>query len=437
MQQADRNEPDDRYGWYIVGVLIVAYTVSYIDRQILTLLVEPIRKSLHVSDVQVSLLHGLAFGIFYTVLGLPLGRLADRRKRVGIVTVGVFVWSLMTALCGVARSFGQLFAARVGVGIGEAALSPAAYSMLADSFGPRNLPRALSAYTGAIYLGAGLALIAGGALIGAMPALDLPLVGRLEPWQGVFLVVAAPGLLVGLLVASLREPARRGPGAVGHDFPTLADVLGFVAARRRALGLVVLGFSASSLMWNGATAWIATFFIRRFHLTPPQIGLRFGMVLLVVGTSSILFGGWLASRWRERGRTDANLRVGMLSAALAMPFGIAAPFAPTAGSALALYGAFVFGAAMPYGCAASAIQEATPNRMRAQVSALYLLGLNLAGIAIGPTMVAWLNERVLNGGADIGKALALTTAVAAPLSIALLAAARRPYCALLIPDSAD
>lgn len=424
-------QPDERYGWYIVFVLILAYTVSYVDRQILTLLVEPIKASLGITDVQVSLLHGLAFAIFYTSLGLPLGRLADRRRRVTIITAGVFVWSLMTALCGMARGFWQLFAARVGVGVGEAALSPAAYSMLADSFGPKNLPRALSAYTGAIYMGAGLALVAGGALIGVMPPLDLPVVGHLEPWQGVFLVVAAPGLLVGLLTATLREPARRGKGSAAADFPSLSGVFAYLSERRRAYGLFVLGYSAASLMWNGAIAWIATYFIRAFGLTPSEIGVQLGLVLLVVGTGSIMLGGQLASRWRAAGKKDAGLRVGVLSTAIALPFVVAAPFATTPELALLLYAGFVFGGAMPYGAAVSCLQEMTPNRMRAQVSALYLLGINMGGLGLGPTVVAFVNEHVLGGGADVGKALALTAMVAAPLSIWLMLKARKPCMALL------
>jgi MFS family permease len=424
-------EPDERYGWYIVFVLILAYTISYVDRQILTLLVEPIKASLGISDVQVSLLHGLAFAIFYTSLGLPLGRLADRRRRVTIITVGVFVWSLMTALCGLARGFWQLFAARVGVGVGEAALSPAAYSMLADSFGPKNLPRALSAYTGAIYAGAGLALVAGGTLIGLMPALDIPFIGRLEPWQGVFLAVAAPGLIVGLLTGTLREPARRGKGAAEADFPSLSAMFAYLGARRRAYGLFVLGYSAASLMWNGAIAWIATYFIRAFGLTPAEIGVKLGLVLLVAGTGSIMLGGVLASRWRAAGIKDAGLRVGILSTALALPFVLAAPFAGTAELALILYAGFIFGGAMPYGAAVSMLQEMTPNRMRAQVSALYLLGINMGGLGLGPTVVALVNEQVLAGGADVGKALALTAAVAAPVSLWLLLKARRPCMALL------
>ena len=184
------------YGWYTVGVLTVAYVFSFIDRSILTLLVGPIRVDLGISDTQVSLLHGLAFAIFYTLLGIPIASLADRRNRRNIIAVGVTFWSIATAACGLTRNFWQLFLARIGVGVGEAALSPAAYSMIADSFPPEKLGRALSVYTLGAIAGIGFALIIGGAVIGTvMTATDatLPLVGTVRPWQVVFFIVGLPG----------------------------------------------------------------------------------------------------------------------------------------------------------------------------------------------------------------------------------------------------
>lgn len=418
--------PDERYGWYVVFILILAYTISYVDRQILTLMVEPIKASLQITDVEISLLHGFAFAIFYTLLGVPIARLADRYHRVTIISIGVFVWSAMTALCGVSRTFGQLFAARVGVGVGEAALSPAAYSMLADYFGKKNLPKAMSVYTGAIYVGAGLALIVGGTLIGLVEGREFPFVGHMEPWQIVFLLVAAPGLIVGVLVATLKEPVRRG-AAVAAEFPSLGALFAYMNARRSAYALLILGYSAASLMWNAATAWIATFFIRHFEFTAAQIGLVFGTILLVLGSSGIVVGGLIASRWRAAGHSDANVRVGILSALIALPFGVAAPFAGSPGMSLLLFAGFVFGGTMPYGCAAAAFQEITPNRMRAQVSSIYLLVLNLAGIGLGPTVVALFTEKLFGDLKAVGSAISLAIAIGAVLSLILLVLARRPY----------
>ncbi|MES2303089.1 MAG: hypothetical protein V4521_13615 [Pseudomonadota bacterium] len=194
---------------------------------------------------------------------------------------------------------------------------------------------------------------------------------------------------------------------------------------------MIFGFAASGMMWNGAIAWIATFFIRDFGYTASQIGLLFGLMLLTIGTASIAVGGWAASAMRARGITDANPILGIISAAIALPFGVAAPLAGSAAVSLVLFALFVFGGAMPYGCAAAAFQEITPNRMRAQISSIYFLGLNLAGIGLGPTVVALCTEKVFARPDAIGAALSLTIGVSATLSILLLTLARRPYRATL------
>lgn len=419
--------PSLRYAWYVVAILIVAYTFSYIDRQILTLLVQPIKATLGVSDLQISLLHGLAFAVFYTFLGIPIARLADRHRRTTIISAGILLWSIMTALCGLARGFGQLFAARVGVGVGEAALGPAAYSIIADYFPADKLAKALSVYTGAMYFGGGIATIAGGVLIGLVPGMTMPGIGLLEPWQVVFLIVGLPGALVALLTLSLREPRRTGIVAGADVMPSVRTVAQHIAARRGAYLFVILGFSASSLTWNGVSAWIPTHFIRSFGWTPATVGLRYGLALLVFGSAGIVFGGLLSGRLRARGHQDANLRVGMISALSVIPFGVAAPLMPTAPLSLGVYCLFVVCGSMPYGCAAAALQEITPNRMRAQITAVYFFGLNLAGIGLGPTVVAGFTDGVFGDESMLRYSLVATTLVGAPICLVLLALARAPY----------
>ncbi len=208
------------YGWYVVFVLTLAYTCSFIDRQILTLLIEPIRRDLHISDTQVSLLGGLAFTIFYTTLGIPLARLADQTHRRNLMAIGLGFWTLMTWVCGASKGFWGLFAGRVGVGVGEAALSPAAFSLLSDYFPPKRLARAISVYSTGVYFGGGLALMIGGSVIRAVssaPSLQLPMVGEIYAWQYTFFVVGAIGLPILLLMFTIREPKRRGLKVVSAD----------------------------------------------------------------------------------------------------------------------------------------------------------------------------------------------------------------------------
>ena len=415
------------YAWYVLCVLIVAYTLAYVDRTVLTLMVAPIKKSLHLSDVEISLLHGLAFALFYTVLGIPIARLADRHRRTKIIAAGIVIWSAMTAACGLAKTFGQLFAARVGVGVGEAALSPAAYSMLADSFPPSRLARALSIYSGAIYVGGGIALVAGGALIASVQPMTFPFIGTLEPWQTVFVIVGAPGLLVGAWVATLREPARREAGTAAPVPMTTREVLAYLREHFATYGSFIVATSIASLMWNGASAWIPTYFIRVHHWTAGQIGLAFGVCLMVFGTAGILTGGLLCERLRARGKVDGNLRVAALASTLALVPGVAAPLLGNDIASLACFCLFTFAASMPHGGNGAAMQEITPNRMRAQVTAIYFFGLNLAGIGIGPTVVAAISDRVYRNEMAIGLAIATMVAVAAPLSALLLRASCTPY----------
>ncbi|KQS04150.1 hypothetical protein ASG11_07720 [Sphingomonas sp. Leaf357] len=417
--------PRSLYAWYVVAVLILAYTLSYVDRSILTLMVAPIRASLHISDVQLSLLHGLAFAIFYTIMGIPIGRLVDQRRRTGIVAVGVGLWSLATAACGFAGSFATMFAARIGVGVGEAALSPAAYSMLADQFEGKRLVRALSFYQSAIYLGPAIATLAGGVLLGHLTPLDTA-IGHFEPWQLVFILVSLPGLAVALLVLTLREPARRGTGGQA-DAPPFRAVLRRVADHKGAYGLLILGLCFQSVMWNGAAAWIPTHFMRSYGWTPNQVAWGYGPAIAIAGTCGGVFGGWLAGRMRDKGLRDANIRIGVIAALTALPFIVAAPLMPTAESSLALVACFLFCGAMPYGGAAAAFQEITPNRMRGQVSAIYLFWLNLAGIGLGSTIVALATQHLFGGDLGVGRAIATVAGLSASLSAVTLMLCLAPY----------
>jgi MFS family permease len=424
---ADKAGP---YVWYVVAVLIVAYTFSFIDRQILTLLVGPIRETLKISDTQISLLHGLAFALFYSILGIPIGRLVDSRKRTTIIAIGIAVWSVMTAVCGLARSFVQLFLARIGVGVGEAALSPGAYSMISDYFPPEQRPRAMSLYISAAYVGGGLATIAGGALIAMMPPLDLPLFGHLQPWQALFAVVGLPGLLIAMWVTTLKEPARTGlkPGPQ----PSLGELKSFLAERRGAFGFLILGYAMSGVMWQAAIAWIPTYFIRIFGWTASEVSLPYGLISMACGMGGIILGGWTATRLRLSGRLDANILIGLFAIAIALPSGIAATLAATPALALALFGLFLFGCAMPWGSAVAALHEITPNQMRGQISAIHLFCLSLIGTGVGPTLVALFTDHLFGRDDALGQSMALTIAIAAPISALLLWLARRPYSGALV-----
>ncbi|MAI06682.1 MAG: hypothetical protein CBC47_06140, partial [Alphaproteobacteria bacterium TMED87] len=270
-----RTWPSIRYAWFVVLVLTLANTVSFIDRQILSLLVEPIRADLDINDTQISLLQGFAFVVFYVAMGLPIARLADSKNRKYIIIIGVALWSLMTAICGLAKTFIHLFIARMGVGVGEASLSPSAHSMLSDYFPPEKLSFPLGVYAAGITSGMGIALVAGAAvidLINSFGTLNLPFFGLLKPWQTTFIIVGALGSLVILLMCFVKEPKRIGMLGVVNDkdkasVVPLSQVIEYFKLNWKSYSTIYLGFTMTAASAYGLASWTPTFYIRTFGMT--------------------------------------------------------------------------------------------------------------------------------------------------------------------------
>lgn len=417
------------YAWYVVVLLLFAYSLSFLDRQILVLMVDPIRRSLGISDTQFSLLHGLAFALFYTFLGLPLGRLVDRVNRRNMIVVGIASWSVMTLACGFARNFPQLFLARMGVGVGEAALSPGAYSIIADYFPKHRVARALSVYALGIAFGIGVALIFGGYLVDvATRAGNITILGfgPFEPWQVVFLIVGLPGIVYAALVSTIREPVRRETVAGGSAVP-LPAVARFVADRGRLFFCFLLGLSILTAVEHGLLGWTPAYFERVHGWSPGHLGLRLGLVYLVLGAAGLYAGGLVAERFDRRGRTDGTMLAIVIGTLGCLPFAILAPLAANPWASLGLYAGYLFFVMMPWGPASAAIQAIAPNEMRGQLSALYLFSINIIGLGIGPTFTAYLTDHIFGGGTGVRYSLATTAAVLIPVSGVLLLAGLAPF----------
>jgi MFS family permease len=419
--------PPAGYAWYVVGVLTLVYVFSFIDRQILNLLVAPIRRDLQITDFQMSLLMGFSFAIFYTFFGIPMGRLADSSNRRGLIAAGFAMWSLFTAGCGLARNFTHLLAMRIGVGIGEASLSPAAYSLITDYFPPRRLATAISVYSMGIYLGAGLALLLGGVVIGLAAGREnwvLPLVGAVRPWQVIFFIVGLPGVLLSLLMFTVREPERRGRTKVQ---PPIGEVMRYFGENWKTMACHTVGFALISFSNYGASAWLPTFFIRTHGWTAAEIGVVYGAITATVGTLGIVAGGRLADWMLARGWRDAAMRVGMLVSLAWFPAGAFIYIVSDAATALVLLAVAQFFTSAPFGVAPAAIQQAMPPPMRGQASAVYLFVVNLIGLGLGPTAVAALTDYVFRDDAMVGWSLFTVTVVAHALSAALLWRGLAPF----------
>ena len=416
--------PSPTVAWYSIGILLIAYTIAFVDRTILALLVGPIQRDLGISDTLMGLLHGIAFALFYCALGIPIARLSDQYSRRWIILVGMLIWSAMTAVCGIAKNFWHLFLARVGGGVGEAALSPAAYSMIADSFPPRNLGRAIGVYSSGVFFGAGIAFMIGGAVIGALEAVQtmtLPLVGEIRSWQAVFFIVGAPGVLFALLMLTVPEPKRRGLPA--PDAPAGRELSGlwqYMRDNRRVVAGHFLGFSLLAIVFNGYVAWAPTQLIRDFGVSAGEAGQALGAVIFAFGGSGIIVGGIVADRLARRGMHDANMRAGVIAAAGLLPACILAPLVDSFGLSVTLYAAFFFFSSFPYGAAAAALQLMAPPDLRARLSAIYLLVLNLIGIGLGPLAIAAVSDGILGGKEHIGGGMAIVAAVVVPAGAAIL-----------------
>ncbi len=411
------------YPWYVVFVLMLAQVFSFVDRMIMGLLVGPIRSTFDISDTQYSLLAGFAFALFYGVMGLPLARIADSKSRRVLISVGIVVWSIMTTASGLAKGFWSLFAARVGVGVGEATLSPAAFSMITDYFSTRQLAKALSVFTIGVPIGSGLAYMIGGkavAYVDSLGQITLPVLGNVHGWQLSFFIVGIPGLFVALLMFTVREPVRRGLTHTGSDPVPISVFFNFVKSHARAMGTHIIGMAIFIIVVYGLNIWGPTYLIRTFEYTRGDAGWVFGLIIMISGTLGLMAGGMLSDHYFARGHSDAYSKVILLALVGMTPFTIALGFVDTPALALGALTIAIFFGAFQGGIAAGTLLLMTPNEMRGQAAAIYFLSSNLIGLGFGPTIVASFTDFVFQNDAAIGKSLALTAGIMCPLAALIL-----------------
>lgn len=421
--------PAPRYAWYVVAVLTLVYVFSFIDRQILSLLVRPLRRDLGISDTEVSVLMGFSFAVFYTFCGIPLGRLADTRSRRSIIAVGLIFWSAFTALCGLARNFVQMLAYRIGVGVGEAALSPSAYSVITDYFPKEKLATAISVYSMGIYIGAGLSYLLGGIVVrfaSAQEAWILPLVGAVRPWQVIFLAVGLPGILVAPLLYTVREPLRRGIAKHASSVPA-SQSFAYILRNKRTFLCHNLGFGLLSLTSYASGAWVPEFFRRNYHWDIPHTGIVYGTLVVIFGSLGIVGAGRIADMLRARGVLNANMRVGMWVALIGIPVSALLYLAPSAGWATLWLAPGCIMAAAPFGVSAAAIQQMMPNPMRGQASAVYLFVINIIGLGLGPTAVAVCTQYLFRRDDAVNHSLLIVHLVGLSLAALLLWSGLKPF----------
>ncbi|MDO8863144.1 MFS transporter [Haliea sp. E1-2-M8] len=416
--------PPTAQAWYMVAILFLAYTFSGIDRQILTLMVEPVQADLQLTDFEISLLQGLAFSLLFVFVGVPVARLSDRKSRRSIIAVGITFWCCMTVLCGLSKNFWQLFLARMGVGVGEASLSPAAASLIADSFPPARRAMAFSVYHLGYPVGGGLALVIGGAVLDWLSGIDSVTLGPLgdfRSWQLAFIIVGLPGLLVALLMYSFRDPARQEKLRDDESQQlSFAEIGHHIRGSWQAYTAHLSAVAFLGMLAMGTSIWYPTFLIRTYGFSPSDAGYSYGLILGVCGAAGILSGGWLSGLLALRGYGDANLRVMWLAAALkALPL-VLGPLMPTAYQALLLMAVATYLGQVSVGVTTAALMEITPNEIRAQMLAVMMLLVNICGLGLGATLIATITDFVFGDPQALRYSISLASAAITPCIIVLL-----------------
>ena len=388
-------QQDSMAAWYAVFVLLLAYVLSFVDRIILSLLVTPIKEDLGTTDAQMGLLMGFAFAIFYTIAGIPIAKYSDVKSRKMIIAIGIFLWSIMTAVCGLARSFFKLFLARVGVGVGEAALTPAAYSMISDYFSEEKLGRAMAVYKSGAMFGGGLAFIIGGAVVGYVVNSDsiiLPLLGEMKPWQMAFIIVGLPGVLIGLLMLTVKEPSRTGVADTLDKKVSISDAIKYMQKRWRIYLFIFLGFAFMAAPISSALTWIPVYLQRIHEMSIPESGRTLGIIIFFLSSSGVLVSGWLIDTFKKRGYQDGYFKVALMICLVTIPIVYYSMNDQSLDKTLWWLHLFVFVASMPLVISATVLQIVTPNQLRAQVSAVYMLFLNLITALVVTTGIGFITD---------------------------------------------
>ncbi|MFS3135371.1 MFS transporter [Gluconacetobacter sacchari] len=402
-----------------------AYVLSFVDRQILSLLIGPVKADLHLDDFQFAVLNGFAFAVLYSVLGLPISMLADRFARPPIIVGGLALWSLSTIGCGLSGGFWGLFFCRMGVGIGEAALVPAVYSFLADIVPAARLGRIIALFSAGSFVGAGLAYLSGGALMALLRPGSLP--GGLVPWKLCFVIVGAPGLVLAAVIACfVHEPAARGAREARAG---LLQTWTFILCQKWLFPLHFLGYSCSAVMLFSLMAWSPAYLMRVMGMPHGVVGGFMGGVAIVCGCGGIWTSGRLIDALTTRGIVRAPVIVGAGGMAGAALLFLLSGLCGVGTAGLVFFALTFFCASFPMAPSAFVIQTVAPRSMRAQISAIMLLCNALIGLSAGSMLIGLLDDRVFTASDGIRYALPIVAIVASTAGAAMIAGTAPFYLA--------
>ena len=431
MEISPQNNIDLKYSWYFLSIMTLSFAVSFIDRQVMTLLIEPIKSDLLINDTQVSLLIGFAFSIFYISMAIPIARLVDRGNRVNIISLGVFFWSLMTAVCGLAKNYWQLFLARVGVGVGEATLTPAVYSLIPDYFPKEKLGTAVGFYMLGMSFGTGFALVLGGAILSYVSNIGdivFPIVGTLRPWQVTFVIVGLPGIFLALLIKlSIKEPVRRNTFDNDSSSIDKTSLISFLNNNKKTLSLITLAYSFGGMVFYGFLTWIPEHLRRAFDWDISNAGYVFGLMLAIFGSFGAVLGGKFHDYMFSKGYKDAPIRCALIIFSLLFPIMAITPLITNSTFAVVMLGIFSFTMFLQQAMSPVAIQMIAPNHIRAQVVAIFFFIASFCSIGIGPSIVAIFTDYIFKDESLLYYSISTVSAIFLPICIIALYLCLKPY----------
>lgn len=418
-------------GWYTVSILGVVSMLSFLDRGVLALFVEPMKRDFDLSDTEVSLLLGLAFTLPYVLVGFPMSRFIDRGNRKNLIAGCLALWSFATAVCGIAQNYLTLFAARFVTGGAESVNTAGSLSMIADAVPRDKMPRAYAIQSAGVSGGAALSLLIGGVLFGLLVDVEpihVPVIGVIHNWQLVFMLVGIPGLLVALLMFfTVPEPRRKG-GSKPGGYP-LREVLAYIWGARKFHMPLLLGMLVNAMLTMGFAAWMPAFYERTYGWGPEIAGPLMGTVFLFATLIGLACGARLTERLALR-RDDANLRVLFIAQLIATPLLIITPLMPNPWLALGCGALAVSIGVMGAPGFSAAIQITAPNEMRAQVAVMYAAGITAIGGTLGPTLIGVLTDTVGRSEADLRYVLVAVKACFGPIAVFLIWKSLAPYAKL-------
>ena len=420
------NYPSSQQAWYGVVILTLAYILSFLDRQLLSLVVTDVKSDLDLTDSQVSIILGFAFALFYTTMGIPIGRLADKKSRRTIIGIGITFWCFMTAATGIVKTYAQLFIARIGVGVGEATLSPSALSIISDYFPKEKRGTAMGFFNMGVSVGSGIALILGGQIVAYFadfPPIILPLVGQIYEWQALFIFIGIPGLLVALLMSTIKEPSRKGKMTLVNESGSsseeisIKDTIRFIYQRKEAYGWLFLSMACSVLIGYAFLSWLPTMYIRSYNIGIPTITLWLGIAFLIGGPFGATMSGWLGDKLYKKYNNSSHVMLFAYSMIILTVAAVLVPLMPSYQTATLMFIPQIVKAAGQTALAPVAMINITPNQLRGQVIAVYFFVISMTGYTLGPTSVALITDFIFKDESLIMYSMSIVSLVVGLIGI--------------------